>query len=115
MKKYTVKEVIKLEDRYEKLKEKSKYDNHVYACDFSQWLLGGAGIGMVAAVGKMAPLDLTILVTSLFAIGSGAIYLDSLTASARKAGLEHKLEEIYRMMGPEFEEAVALEKEGRVR
>jgi len=112
MKKYTVKEVVNLEKRYDKLKEKSSSDYCTFAGTLSTIMLGMAAID--ASYFETNPLLATIS-ASIFALGGGTMFIDMLSATARKAHLEHKIEEIYQIMGKEFKNDVWLEKRNNTR
>ena len=112
MKRYTVKEVINLENRYDKLKEKSSSNYCTFAGTLSTIMLGMSAIN--ASYFETNPLLATIS-AGIFALGGGTMFIDMITANARKANLEHKLEEIYQIMGKEFENNVLLEKRNNTR
>lgn len=112
MKKYTIKEVVKLENRYDNLKDKSTSDYCTFMGTLSACALGFATIQ--ASYFETHPV-FSAITTAGFAVAGGAMFTDMITANARKARLENKLKTIYEVMGKDFECAVWDEKENRTR
>lgn len=112
MKKYTVKKVVKLENRYDNLKVKSTADYCTFAGTLSTIMLGWSAI--YSSYFETYPLIATIA-ASISALGGGTMFIDMITATARKAHLEHQLEDIYKIMGPKFESEVQQEKQNKKR
>jgi hypothetical protein len=95
---------------YKNLNLKATADYCTFAGTLSTIMLGMSAIN--ASYLETHPLLATIS-AGIFALGGGTMFIDMITATARKAHLEHKLEEIYEIMGPEFKHEVMQEKQNR--
>ena len=103
-KSYTVKEVIKMHDKRANLSEQVlAYDRNHFIPFMALFLCGVAA--MVGPVKVDASLYSLIAGGAMSLLG-GTKVLSMMTAETRRDWLDDKIDEVYEIMGPEFEEQV---------
>ena len=112
MKKYSVKQIVKMEERHEKLVDKDSADYSAFMGTLSTCVFA-----MATIMASYATKDATAIETAIanfsalgFGIAGAGMFMDMITAHFRKGKLEKKLSEIYSQYGEDFANDVYDEK-----
>lgn len=117
MKKYSVKQVVKMEKRYEKLKDKdsaeyASFMGTLSTCAFGMGVILASFVTKDASAVQNAMANLSAIG---FAVAGSGMFMDMVTAHFRKGRLENKLSEIYAQNNDSFEYEVYAERNGKTR